>query len=76
MLIVVPINDQYTSSWFYQMFQGWYNPRTSKFEHGLNLECAWYNIMGEEVGRGFTMNNFQAKNQANLTLEETSKGPH
>jgi hypothetical protein len=26
--------------WFYQMFQGWYNPRTNKFEYNLNPEHA------------------------------------
>ncbi len=25
--------------WFYEMFWGWYNPRTNKFEYGINLEC-------------------------------------
>ncbi len=24
--------------WFYQMFWGWYNPRTNEFEYSLNLE--------------------------------------
>ncbi len=24
--------------WFYQMFQGWCNPRTKNFKYGLNLE--------------------------------------
>ncbi len=35
--------------WFYQMFWGLYNPKTNKFEFGLNLERAWYNMMGEEI---------------------------
>jgi hypothetical protein len=56
------------------MFRGWYNPRTNKFAYGLNLKRAWYNMMGEEIGRGFTISNLQVENQANLTLEETSKG--
>jgi hypothetical protein len=31
------------------MFWGLYNPKTNKFEFGLNLERAWYNMMGEEI---------------------------
>ncbi len=30
---------------------------------------------GEEIRHGFTINNLQAKDQANLTLEEINKGP-
>ncbi len=30
--------------------------------------------MGEEIGRRFTISGLQVKDQANLTLEETSKG--
>jgi len=33
-------------------------------------------MMGEEIGQGFTINDFQAKNQTNLTLEETSERSH
>jgi hypothetical protein len=33
-------------------------------------------MMGEEIERGFTINNLQVENQANVTLEETSEGPH
>jgi hypothetical protein len=58
------------------MFQGWYNPGTNKFQYGLNPKHAWYNMMGEEIGHGFTISNFQAKNQANLTLDETREGLH
>ncbi len=53
---------------FYQMFWRWCNPRTNKFEYGLNMKCAWYNIMGEEIGWGFTISNLQPEDQA--TLEE------
>ncbi len=55
------------------MFRGWYNPKTNKFEYGLNLERAWYNMMGEEIRQGFTISDFQAKDQANLTLEEINE---
>jgi hypothetical protein len=44
--------------WLYQMFWGWYNLRTNKFEYSLNLEHVWYNMMGEEIGRGFTISDF------------------
>jgi len=57
------------------MFQSWYNPRTKKFKYGLNPKCVWYNMMEEEIRQGFTISNFQAVDQANLTLEETSKRP-
>jgi hypothetical protein len=30
---------------------GWYNPRTNKFEYGLNPKRVWYNMMGEEIVR-------------------------
>ncbi len=33
-------------------------------------------MMGEEIGQAFTINNLQAKDWTNLTLEETNKGPH
>ncbi len=32
--------------------------------------------MGEEIGQGFTISDLQAKDQANLTLEETNEGSH
>jgi hypothetical protein len=31
-------------------------------------------MMGEEIGQGFTISNFQAENLANLTLGETCEG--
>jgi hypothetical protein len=62
--------------WFYQMFQGWCNPRTKNFKYGLNLECAEYNMMGEEIKQGITISDRQVEEQINLTLEETNKGPH
>jgi len=33
-------------------------------------------MMGEEIGQGFTISDLQAKDQANLTLEETNEGSH
>jgi hypothetical protein len=36
--------------WFYQMFQGLFNPKTNKFEYSINPMCAWYNMMGVEIG--------------------------
>ncbi len=62
--------------WFYQMFQGWYNPITNKFEYGLNSKHDWHNTMGEEIKWGFTISNFQLEDQANLTLEKTSERTH
>jgi hypothetical protein len=47
----------------------------NKFKYGLNFECTWYNMMGEEIGQGFTPSDFQSKDQANLTLEEINEGP-
>jgi hypothetical protein len=35
--------------WFYQIFQGWFNPRTNKFEFGPNPHGIWYNSIGDEV---------------------------
>jgi hypothetical protein len=37
------------------MFREWYNPKTNKFEYGLNLKHAWYNMMMEEIERLFTI---------------------
>jgi hypothetical protein len=31
-------------------------------------------MMGEKIGWGFTINDVQVEDQANLTLEETSEG--
>ncbi len=72
--LLQPLTTDTQCCWFYQMFQGWYNPRINKFEYGLNLECVWYNMMGKRSG-GFTISNIQAENQANLTLGETSERP-
>jgi hypothetical protein len=58
------------------MFREWYNPKTNKFEYGLNLKHAWYNMMMEEIKQGFTINDLSVKDRANLTLEETNEGPH
>jgi hypothetical protein len=44
--------------WFYQLFWGWYSPRTNKLKYDLNLERAWYNLMGEKIGWGFTISDF------------------
>jgi hypothetical protein len=62
-------------NWFYQLFLGWYNLGTNKFEYGFNLEGAWYNMTGEEIRQGFTLNNFHLEDQANLTLEEINERP-
>ncbi len=48
----------------------------NKFKYGLNFECIWYNMMGEVIWQGSTLSNFQLEDQTNLTLEETSEGPH
>jgi hypothetical protein len=32
-------------------------------------------MMGEDIERGFTINDLLAENQANLTLEEINEGP-
>jgi len=61
--------------WFYQMFWRWYNRKTNNFEYGRNLKHVWYNMMGEEIRWGFTISDLQAKDQANLILEDTRKGP-
>jgi hypothetical protein len=57
--------------WFYQMFQGWYNPRTNKFEYNLNLEHVQYNIMEEEIKRGFTISDHSNRVRWNLPLDAT-----
>jgi hypothetical protein len=33
-------------------------------------------MMGEEIGRGFTINDLKVEDQANFTLEEIKKRPH
>jgi hypothetical protein len=33
-------------------------------------------MMGEVIWQGSTLSNFQLEDQTNLTLEETSEGPH
>jgi len=75
MWIVISLVTDTWCCWFYQMFRRWYNPRTNKFEYGLNPKCVWYNMMGEEIGWRFTISTLQIEDQAILTLEETSEGP-
>jgi len=56
LLYLLAFNTQHY--WFYQMFQEWYNPRTNQFEFTLNSEHVWYNMMGEDIRRGFTISDF------------------
>jgi hypothetical protein len=59
---------------FYQMFQRWYNPRTNKFEYGLNMKCVWYDMMGEEIEWGFTICDFKLEGQTNWHWKILAKG--
>jgi hypothetical protein len=47
----------------------------NKFKYDINPEHVWYDMMGEEIGQGFTPSKLQLEDQANLTLEEINEGP-
>jgi hypothetical protein len=59
--LLYPSTTDTQRRWFYQMFRRWYNPRTNKSKYNLNPEHAWYNMMGEEIRRGFTISDLQVE---------------
>ncbi len=61
---------------FYQIFQGWFKPRTNKFEFGPNPHGIWYNSIDDEVKHACKLHNLLEEITHDILVKKISDFQH